>query len=214
MNLDDAKDLWSSAHDPSAHESDTDSMSTQTLSESELLRLVRERSEAFDQKIQRRDLLESVAAAAVFLFFGWLAWHDPSPLVTAGSLIIMGGSALIFWRLRRARTRFPEASADQPVSQMLRQERAKVDAQIRLLESILWWYIAPLLIGLLLVTVGDNGWSTFTLVYGAVALAGAAGIYVLNQRAVRTDLKPRRAELTRLLKQVEETDDGPQTAKD
>jgi hypothetical protein len=61
----------------------------------------------------------------------------------------------------------------------------------------------------LLITIGDNGWSAFTVGYGTVVLLFAAGIYVLNQRAVRTDLRPRREELTRLLGQVEENDDGP-----
>ena len=166
MNLDDAKALWTSDHEPT-----DETMSTRTLSDSEILRLVQEQSEAFDQKIRRRDLLESIAAVAVCLFFGWLAWDDPSPLVTAGSLIIVGGSALIFGRLRWARARFANA---------------------------------PLLIGLLLVTVGDNGWSAFTFVYGTVVLLGAGWIYVLNQRAVRRSLRPRRAELTHLLDQVEE----------
>lgn len=199
MNLNEAQKLWSSES-----ETDPDPMSTHPLSDAEIVQLVKEKADAFDRKIWRRDLLESIAAVAVFLFFGWLAWHDPSRLVTAGALIIMGGSALIYWHLRRARTRFADAPADQPVKQMLMQERAKVDAQIRLLESVLWWYIAPLLIGLLLVTVGDNGWSTFTFVYGTIVVLGGAGIYVLNQRAVRRSLRPRREELTRLLDQVED----------
>jgi Flp pilus assembly protein TadB len=199
MNLDDAKALWSSDNEPMR-----DDMSAQTLSNADIVRLVKKQSDAFDQKIRRRDLLESVAAVAVFLFFGWLAWHDPSWLVRSGALIVMGGSTLIFWRLRRARTHFANASMDQPIKQMLRQERAKVDAQIHLLESILWWYIAPLVVGLLLVTVGDNGWSTFTFVYGTIVLLGSAVIYALNQRAVRRSLRPRREELTRLLDQVKE----------
>jgi Flp pilus assembly protein TadB len=199
MNLDDAKALWTSDHEPT-----DETMSTRTLSDSEILRLVQEQSEAFDQKIRRRDLLESIAAVAVCLFFGWLAWDDPSPLVTAGSLIIIGGSALIFGRLRWARMRSADAPTDQPVTQRLQHEREKTDAQIRLLESVLWWYIAPLLVGLLLVTVGDNGWSAFTFIYGTVVLLGAGWIYVLNQRAVRRSLRPRREKLTRLLNQVSE----------
>lgn len=203
MNLDDAKALWSSDN-----ESTRDDMSTHSLSDTDLLRLVKEQAHAFDKKIWRRDLLESIAAVFVFLFFGWIAWHDPSWLVRSGALIVMGGSALIFWRLRRARTRHAAPSADQPVAAMLRTERTKIDAQIHLLESVLWWYIAPLAIGLLLVTVGDSGWTTFTFVYGAIILLGGAGIYAMNQRAVRRSLRPRREELTRLLDQVEERADS------
>ena len=86
MNLDDAQALWSSDNEPT-----DDTMSTHTISDADILRLVKKQSEAFDQKVWRRDLLESIAAMAVFLFFGWLAWHDPSRLVQVGSLIIMGG---------------------------------------------------------------------------------------------------------------------------
>lgn len=86
-------------------------------------------------------------------------------------------------------------------------ECAKIDAQIRLLSSVLWWYIAPLLAGLLLMTVGDNGWSVFTFVYGTVVIAGAAAIYVMNQRAVERDLRPRRETLTQLLNQVDSSAD-------
>ena len=205
MNLDDAKDLWSSTN-----ESDTDSMSAQTLSESDLLRLVKDKADAFDQKIWRRDIIESIAALAVFLFFAWML-RDPSWLVRLGALTVMGGSALIYWTLRRTRTRHDDASLDRPVADVLRTERAKVDDQIRLLETVLWWYLGPLVVGILLVTIGDSGWSAFTVGYGTVVLLFAAGIYVLNQRAVRTDLKPRREELTRLLEQVEE-DGRRQTA--
>ena len=202
MNLDDAKDLWSSTNEP-----DTDSMSAHTLSESELLRLVKDKADAFDKKIWRRDLIESIAALAVFVFFAWML-RDPSWLVRIGALMVMGGSALIYWKLRRARTRHDDPSLDRPVADVLRTERAKVDDQIRLLETVLWWYIGPLVAGILLITVGDSGWSWFTLVYSSVVLAGSVAIYALNQRAVRTDLKPRRAELTRLLEQVEGTADG------
>ena len=202
MNLDDARALWSSDNEPT----DTD-MSTQSLSQSELLQQVKAQSAAFDRRVRQRDWTESVTAVAVSVFFGWLAWHDPSTLVTAGALLVVAGSALIFVRLRYARTRFADPPANEPVRQRLERERAKVDAQIRLLSSVLWWYIAPLLAGLLLMTVGDNGWSAFTFVYGTGAIAGAAAIYVMNQRAVARDLRPRRAKLSRLLDQLDQIDD-------
>lgn len=198
MNLDEAKELWSSEH-----ESSTRTMSAHTLSESEILRLVKEQSEAFDKRIWRRDLLESIAALAVFLLFGWML-QDPSWIVRTGALIVMGGSVYIYWRLQRARTRHTLPFLNRPVAEVLRTERAKVDEQIHLLKNVLWWYIAPIAIGVLMVAIGQNGWTEFTIVYAAVVLLASAGIYALNQRAVRRCLQPRREKLTRLLEQVEE----------
>ena len=197
MNLNDAKELWSSEHEP-----DTRSMSAQAISESDILHLVKQQSAAFDKKIWRRDLLESVAAVVVFLAFAWML-RDPSWIVRIGALLVMAGSAYTFWRLRRARTRHERNAMDRPVAEVLRDERAKVDEQIHLLENVLWWYIAPIALGVLMVAIGNSGWSWFTGIYTAAVVLGSAGVYVLNQRAVRRCLRPRREKLTRLLNQVE-----------
>jgi hypothetical protein len=106
--------------------------------------------------------------------------------------------------LRRARTGHSPPDADRPVAEALRVEREKLDEQIRVLDTVLWWYIAPLAVGILLVVGGDAGLSWFTLGYGAVVVALGAGAYYLNQREVRTHLRPRRAKLTRMLRRVEE----------
>ena len=198
MNLDDAKELWSSEHDP-----DPPSMSAQTLSDSDILRIVKEKAESFDRRIWRRDLLESIAALAVFLFFGWLL-RDPSWWVRSGALIVMAGSAYVYWRLRRARTRYDTPSPDRPVAEVIRTERAKVKEQIHLLDNILWWYLGPIVLGALLIIVENGGWSWATLLQTGVVLAVAAGIYALNQRGRRCTFEPRQEELTRLLEQVEE----------
>jgi Flp pilus assembly protein TadB len=205
MNLDDAKALWSSDPHPSDHEPADSEMSAKTLSDSEILHLVQRQSDAHDRKIRQRDWTESIAAAVVALFFGALAWLESSLLVTAGALLIIAGCVLIPWHLQRTRKRFAAPKSAEPVKQRLLRERDKLDTQIRLLKSVLWWYIAPLLAGLLLVTVGDNGWSTFTFVYGSVVIVGAVGIYMMNQRTVRNDLRPRRERLRELLEQVKES---------
>jgi hypothetical protein len=192
MTLDDWKDTWQAADDTS----------DPARSDEELLRLVKEKSEAFDEKIRRRDRREGIAAALVFLFFA-TQLLDPSWIVRAGALLVMGSSAFIYWTLRRARSGYAPPAPDQPVVETLRTEREKVDEQIRLLETVFWWYLLPLGIGVLLVVGGNAGLSWFTLGYGAFVVALGAGLYYLNQREVRQTLRPRREELTRLLRQVE-----------
>lgn len=202
MNLDerleDAKARWQS-HDESYEGESAES----PMSEAQILNLVKQQSKAFDAKIRRRDRRESIAAVLVFLFFS-LMLLDPSWMVRAGALIVMASSAFVYWTLRRTRTRHATSQPGRPVADVLRAERTKVEAQIRLLENILWWYIAPLAIGVVLVVAGDEGASWFTFGYAAFVVILGGVIYYLNQRAVRRDLRPRREELTRLLQQVEE----------
>jgi hypothetical protein len=193
MTLDDWKDTWQGTDEPVGS----------ALSDEELLRLVKEKSEAFDEKIRRRDRREGIAAALVFLFFA-TQLLDPSWIVRAGALLVMGSSALIYWTLRRARTGYTPPAPGQPVAETLRSEREKVDEQIHLLETVFWWYLLPLGTGVLLVVGGNAGLSWFTLGYGAFVVALGGGIYYLNQREVRETLRPHRDELTRLLRQVED----------
>lgn len=192
MKLDDAKEAWQNADDASET----------SLSDEALLALVKEEAEAFDEKIRRRDRREFIAAAVVFSFFSVMLF-DPSWMVRAGATVVMASSVWIAWTLRRTRSR-ESPSSERPVAEVIRSERAKVDRQIRLLESILWWYIAPPALGLSLVVAGDVGLSWFALIYG-LGGAGVFGcVYHLNQRAVREDLRPRRRKLTRRLRRLDD----------
>jgi membrane protein implicated in regulation of membrane protease activity len=177
------------------------------MSDTEILRLVKDKAESLDKRIWRRDLLESIAALAVILFFGWTALEAASWWIRGGAFIVIAGTIHIYWRLRRARTRYDDPSSDRPVAEVIRTQRAKVEEQIQLLDNILWWYLAPLVVGALLIIFGDDGWSWATLLQTAVVLTVSAVIYGLNQRGRRCTFEPRREELTRLLKQVGEGDD-------
>ena len=84
----------------------------------------------------------------------------------------------------------------------------EVRHQIWLLKNIFWWYLLPILVGIGAV-VGSKLWQQrhqvltsllgaaviYLLVYGLVY----AGVYWLNQYAVRKHLEPRRQELEALL---------------
>jgi predicted membrane metal-binding protein len=192
MKLDDAKEAWQSADDASET----------SLSDEALLSLVKEEAEAFDEKIRRRDRREIIAAAVVFLFFSVMLF-DPSWMVRAGAIVVMAGSVWIVWTLRRTRSR-ESPSSERPVAEVIRTERAKVDRQIRLLETVLWWYIGPPALGLSLVVAGDVGLSWFTLVYGLGGVGFFGYVYYLNQRTVRNDFRPRRRKLTRLLRRLDD----------
>lgn len=193
MRLDDAKDAWQ----------DAEASSGDALSNEALLSLVKTEADAFDEKIRRRDRRERIAAAVVFLGFSVMLF-DPSWWVRAGALVVMASSALIVWTLQRARSSESPAS-EQPVAEVIRAERRKVRRQIRLLESVLWWYIAPTALGLGLIVIGGSGLSWFALGYGIVVAGLCVGIYYFNQRTVRQDLRPRQRKLTQLLHQLEDS---------
>lgn len=195
MPLDDARSSWRSGDDALE----------EAMSDRELLGLVKQKSQAFDDAIRKRDRRETIAGTAACLFFlSFVFITDPSWLTQVGVALFLAGVASSVWMLRRARRRSTDASLGLPLADVLRSERAKLDAQIRLLRNVLWWYIGPLAVGVVLVVLGTAGLSWHTLGYAVLVAVVSAGIYRLNQQEVRRKLLPRRQELTRLLHEMDE----------
>jgi hypothetical protein len=172
-----------------------------TMSDAQVMTQVLARSRELDRVLRWRDAREGIAAVVVALFMTPLLAQG-TLLSRVGVLVILIGVAVILTVLLRSQ-RGVRPDAGWPLAEVLRAERARVDQQIRLLRSILWWYIAPLAAGLTLLTLGSAGVTWFSTSYLVVVALMNWGIYVLNQRAVRKDLLPRREELDRLLSQLE-----------
>ena len=135
--------------------------------------------------------------------FVFLLAHS-SWVTRGGALLVLAGCVVTLLRLRRARSSQPAASAALPLAVVLRAERERVEAQIRLLRSVLWWYIAPLMAGVVLVMAGMAGLSWITLAYTAAVIVFSTFIYRLNRDALRGVFVPRRDELARLLHAIED----------
>lgn len=191
VNLEDARRDWQAQSLPREAK----------IEESEILDLVKERSAAFDRQIGRRDRREAIAAIVVAILFIPLLLTGPW-LSRAGVLVVLGALAVIVRKLGAARRAEAADQVDLSLRELLNNERAKIDGQIRLLESVVSWYILPPVIGALMIVIGLEGFSWFTAIYALLALALSIWIYRLNQRAARQDLRPRREELDRLIQEL------------
>jgi Na+/phosphate symporter len=178
---------------------------TRPMGDAEMLALVRSRARRFDRQIRRRDWIElgagAVGAVAIApaIVYGAL-------VTRLGALVVLVGLVVIAVRLRRARAvGRPAGTTDAalPVASALRAERQRVDAQIALLESVLGWYVAPLVIGCFLIVAGNQGASWFTLGYTIFLALLAWGIVALNARVVRRTLRPMRDRLSAQMAELE-----------
>jgi len=166
----------------------------------------RHRAVAFERMIRRRDRAEVGTAALVCLFF--LSQFGAAGMVTrVGIVVAVAAALLITVMLHRARRRAGRVDPGAPLAEWTRAERDRVAAQIRLLRTVLWWYVLPLGVGVVLVFGGAAGWGLATALYSAAVVLLGVFVYHLNQRAVRKDLVPRYQELDNLVRQLEE--EGP-----
>lgn len=176
--------------------------------EEEVLSEVKERSREYDRKLFWRDLREIGVAVLAAAFFGYVAFAAGAPLMRIGAAVVVAAAAFVVWKLRRARRNGDAELASRPVAERLRARIDQVERQIRLLESVLWWYLAPLGIGVALMMISD-GWGLWTAGELLLLVIVYGYIWHLNQRAVRRCHRPRRQELARLLRRLEEEPDAP-----
>ncbi|HEU4585044.1 MAG TPA: hypothetical protein VFR95_04795 [Gemmatimonadaceae bacterium] len=191
MNFDDARRAWQSQ-----------AISEESkMTEDEMLQFVKRESSAFDRAIARRDRREVVAGIVVAILFLPLLFTGPW-LSRVGVLVVFAALALIYRRLGAARRVEASERVELSLAELLETERAKVEGQIRLLESVVSWYIIPPAVGAMLIVMGLDGLSWFTAGYALLMLAIAVLVYWLNRFAVRHDLRPRRTQLDRLIQEL------------
>ncbi|HET7622048.1 MAG TPA: hypothetical protein VFK39_09110 [Gemmatimonadaceae bacterium] len=191
MNLDEARRVW---------QSQTETEESK-MSEDEMLQFVKRESSAFDKAIARRDRREVITGIVVTVAFLPLLFGGPW-LSRIGVLVVLAAFALIYRRLAAARRVEASERVDLSLSELLETERTKVSGQIRLLESVVSWYIIPPTVGAMLIVIGLDGMSWFTAGYTLFALVISLLVYWMNRSAVRHDLRPRRAQLDRLIQEL------------
>lgn len=196
MNPDDFKQAWQDQASQTRLAIDTD----------RLVEQVRDDQQKFAAMIFWRDVRE--VGTAVVLLPIWIGlgvglalpwtWYLTLPV-----LVWIAGYMLV--DLLRHR-RQPDDPAE-PLRQRVETSLTQVDRQIWLLRRVLWWYLLPMFVSIM-IFVGHIAWLSRAGVWGAALLIAILGgvvsfvhvsIYRLNQTAVQTVLEPKRQELVTLL---------------
>jgi hypothetical protein len=192
MNEDELKKLWQEQP-----------LSDPDLSAAALNSAMQNKTSQLRRSLAARDFRELLACAVVIIVFGFYVYRERTPIVRLGWLMVIGSTVFIAWKLVHARRSTPPAPPGATLVQSLRAELSSVRAQSRLLGSVLWWYLLPPGIGLLVATWGMPihflAKIPATLFYVGVF----AFIYWLNQRAVSKQLLPLEAQLQSLLHSAE-----------
>jgi hypothetical protein len=145
---------------------------------------------------------------------GWTSWLAPGWWPKAGAVAATASVVFVLGRLLRARREHPPVPPDLPTVRWLEAEIADVAAEIRLLRSVVSWYVAPLAVGatswcLILVSVGLSSTPISTaraaLAVGTLlVLCGALfgligwGVWRVNRLGIERQLWPYAEELRSL----------------
>jgi hypothetical protein len=197
MNDDELKKLWQQQplRDP-------------PLSPAQVMAAMQSKTTQLRRTLLARDVRELLACVIVGVIFGIYYFTERAPVTRLGALITVAGAIFIAWKILHARRTSPAAKPDATVVESLRAELHSVRTQSQLLRSVLWWYLLPLAVGVLVFVWGrpfNNLVSdlVFRVGFTLVTLALDVFIYRLNQRAVSKQFVPLEAQLESLLLSAE-----------
>ena len=194
MNPDDLKQAWQTQS----------SQARLTIDAELLLKEVQRNQWQFTVTIFWRDVREvgiAILMVPLWLYLGVTLSLPWTWYLTVPALLWIAG----FMLADRMRHQRQPPEAGEPLRQRVESSLAQVEHQIWLLRSVLWWYLLPLALSML-AFLGQLAWEArpggllaVLPVVVIVVVIVFAGVYWLNQNAVRCALEPRRQELEALL---------------
>jgi hypothetical protein len=186
-----------------------------TIDSNLLLQEVKRNKDFFESAIFWRDVREVAAGTLAilgFLGFAVFFFYCGFTLVALGSAVaaLFTLWVVLFFIVDRIVQRKRRPSQDKSLTACIEDSLRQFNHQIWLLKNVFWWYLLPPGIGVL-VLAGSIAWQGHTagkpmliklLEYLTFVALVFWGVYLLNRRAVRKDLMPRRQELESLLKML------------
>ena len=151
--------------------------------------LVSETHRSLKSVLDNRDVVELIVAALMVPVFCYFAWSAPNVYVRIGALIIVAGMFVIAGFLLWGRRGIAVTPDQLSVREFTLHQRTLVRRQIFLLRNIAWWYLAPIYVGLMVMTYGA-GSGSYLIFYGGIVTLLFAAIWRANQKAVASQLQP------------------------
>ncbi|MDZ7716362.1 MAG: hypothetical protein U5J95_09145 [Balneolaceae bacterium] len=196
MELDDLKNIWKQQDD----------VAEETYSSSKLVNSVDNKMSSLEKKIKKRDRLEFLVSVFLIVIFSIVFFMSTSIFTQIGCGIVVLSCIYISYRLKTAQIKKSDwqESFNHSLHEHIQHELKQIRRQKRLLENIVWWYIAPITIGLIFITIGGDSSFQFKVIY--LLIVGGIGIIVwkYNQRSVRKKFNPLIQEFEQAIKTIEQ----------
>lgn len=121
-----------------------------------VLEEIRAKATRFERRISRRNLREYLGGLIGVAVYAYYIWRFPNVFVRAGSAMIIAGALFVMWRIHR-HGRVARLPQDLGLNASLDFHRRHLARQRDLLRSVFWWYLLPMIPGLLVFLMGSLG---------------------------------------------------------
>lgn len=178
-----------------------------TIDTSLLIKQLNKKVNKLHSKIILRDAMEIIAAIFVIYMFGQAFFRIPVLLMKISCLIIVVWALYVIFKFLSTKNRLTKKDYNLPLMSLLKKQRDMLLEQKKMLETVLYWYLAPFFIGTTLFVLGleipeGQGWDGLEVFWRInllhlikafmvlILIAISYFIYWLNKRAVKKQLQP------------------------
>lgn len=156
----------------------------------DMVESLKKQTNKLDKSVKLRDWIEISIAFILIPVWSWKLFYSDSFLQSTGLWIAILACLFIPYKMIKAKQ--VDAPKNDSILGFLIREKIKLENQKKLLESIVVWYISPLMLAIVLITAGANVNSdgfpqinqSLAIYYVACALL-SVGTYFLNKRAAQ-----------------------------
>lgn len=164
-----------------------------------------EQIKKFEQTVRRRNNQEIIVAIGLIVWFGIYAYIKPEPLAKVGALFIVLYCLNVIYQLRRTESKQPNFDMMRSMKEQLVDYQKYVKAEQKLLTNVLYWYLLPMLPGLILFLIGTGVTLTQGIIYfGVVVPLGFSLVAYMNKQAVLRRTRPLLEDIAKTLDSLEE----------
>lgn len=183
------------------------------LPDADLVARMKKKMRQFDRQIFWRDVRELAAAVFVIYSYFRMSLHCKTTLGCAGCWFVIAGAVFISGVILYSRRHKQPLNATPSMREYVVMESRKIGAQIRLLETVLWWYILPIFIGAEMYVLGETPDLADKIVMTVTFIVIGAVLWWVNRYAVKKSLRPLQVELKKTLDGAPEFSESDSTKK-
>lgn len=199
MNDNDFKKVWKLSHQSELV----------NIEERSLLHDLSSKMDELDKTIKKRNVRELVIAIALIIFFGFVAYFVPYTLTKIACLLIVPYSIFYMYKIKSVRSQKTN-DLSQPPKQFLLTQKKYLQKEKKLLDTVLYWAILPLVPILILYYAGFSMDLMSYLGYGIFTIVIFAAVYWANKYAVKKTFIPLLRKLDTLIDEFDKKDQSPE----
>ncbi len=174
---------------------------------------IRRNVDKFDLRAKASWMIELFACAVVVIFtmlawFVWLPTKELNLLFHVGMLAMIVSSVFVGWKIISARR--VSTTDDWTFSAKLNIQIEKREKEVKLLNTVAYWYLTPILSAVFIASYGGYAHRTGSYIpdaglwiYWAICIVSYIGIYFFNQYKVKTKVQPILNQLYALKRELE-----------